>query len=85
MTMPSFLDASYALIAEEIVRANPFADVPTVKDLFTPKAAQEKAEPAKQAASNAQSMEILTAMMADVQNAPVRGSQPRRGPRKARR
>lgn len=85
MTFRRFLDASYAMIVEEITRANPYAEAPSLKDLFKPKAVVEKEAPARQAQSNAQSMQILTAQLAGVQNAPVRGPQARRGPRKVRR
>lgn len=85
MTSRRFLDASYALIAEEITRANPFAETPSLQSLFRKPAEEQQVERPRQAASNAQSMEILTAQLAGVQNTPVRVPQQRRQPRKGRR
>lgn len=75
MTLPDFLDASYALMAEEHQRINPFKDLLSVSSEFTPTPGREqvKTTVAKQ---NQEGMEMLQGVLKNVQGAPTR--KPRR-------
>ena len=81
MTFRDFMDASYALLAEEHTRITPFASLLDVAERIAPQ--QPKPSPARKqdtTARNEESMSILTAAMSGTKGkGPLMGA--RRKPR----
>lgn len=69
MTLPQFLDVSYALLAEEHQRIDPYKDLVSVRELLLPSGEAKESIPTVRevAAKNAAAVAELNSMMAGVQ------------------
>lgn len=72
MSLPRFLDVSYALLAEEHQRINPLKDLLQISDELAPAAPRSSAPQVRTtvATQNKQSMSMIQGMLASVPNAP---------------
>ena len=80
MSFRDFIDASYALQAEELQRIDPLRSLLDISERVTPRAEPTPARRQATEASNAESLNILTAAMSNVkgQTAPMMGQKKRR-------
>ena len=78
MTLRDFMDASYALLAEEHQRIQPLTSLLDVAERLNPAPAERPARKQETKASNEESYNILTAAMSGVKGkAPVQRRKPR--------
>lgn len=80
MLLADFMDASFALIMEERLRIQPMTDfISVTDDIVKPDAKVERAPSRREVKDqNADAMASLQAMMAGVQNSPLKKKRPRR-------
>lgn len=78
MTLPLFLNASYALLVEEHTRITPLTDFGSLGEKLMPADAKRERAPVQREvkAQNEQSLAALQAMLASIPNAPTK--KPRR-------
>ena len=79
MSFRDFMDASYALLAEEHTRVTPFASLLDVAERIAPKPKATPARRQETKAANEESMNILTAAMSG-----TRGKGPLMGKKRPR-